>query len=396
MTQGVANDEKLACERKAKKKTQNDRIVGRHAFTLLETILALALSSFLLVVVFSLVDTTARYHVSGNDQILASERLLGLLQDMRFDLRALHDNPAWHRDDRAPVVDEVELEIARLTQQFQLKELVAAAEPITFVGDRQWMVISLLSPNPRMGTDKVYPQPQQVVWMTGSQEQTVVPTHDDNGRVLTTKIPSLSSGVLWRVELDGLPTSSGRLRPTRVADINSCELRYFDGQRWHASWNSTNRKALPRAIEVNLLPKDSTAQRWVIALATSMSTDRPREVASHDCFHDGKRQARHSAADHSGTDRRPLVAVSIFAEHMLAEYRVTHSLATQLVAGAAADSGVQYALATTRVGQDSGSDRRWKTQTIAQSSARSSWSKIDCKSRHRLPNIVDWQTSLAN
>jgi type II secretory pathway component PulJ len=242
----------------------------REGFTLIETILALALSSFLLVVIFSLVESTVRYHTLGQEQVLASERLLGVLQDLRFDIRAVSVDPAWNREKQpSNEKDEPDAGIGKLNEQLQLKDLIAYAEPITLVGSSDWMLLSLKIANPRMksNVDSQYAH-HQVVWTLGDK-RLAIPTHDDRGRKRTMQLEPLQPVGLWRIELPTTGTNPAASNKTLVAKASGLRLRYSDGANWKAQWDSATQKALPGAVEVTLTTDQTTVHQWTIALVNT-------------------------------------------------------------------------------------------------------------------------------
>ena len=250
-------------------KPLNSSVTSRPAFTLIETILALALSSALLVAVFSLVDSTVTYHVTGSDQVLVSQRTIGLLHDLRFDVRAVQADPHWQAIPELPSDFDERLELAktRLNSQLQLADMEKFAEPIRLAGQGDWLLLTLAQANPRWpGDANNY---QQIVWSLGGRGAITVTTHDDRGRATTQLIPSVPQAALIRTRLPATSENRSTVLSNVVIAADDLRFRFLADGRWRASWNSSTEKRLPDAVEVNLkLTGDTENRTWIIDTAS--------------------------------------------------------------------------------------------------------------------------------
>ena len=250
-------------------------LASRCAFTLIETLLALALSSALLVAVFSLVDSTVTYHVTGSDQVLVSQRTIGLLHDLRFDVRAVQADPHWNAVPELPTDFDARLENVspRLNSQLQLADMEKFAEPIRLAGQSDWLLLTLGQASPRWPGDAN--NHQQIVWSLGGRGAINVNTHDNNGRATTQLIPGLAQATLIRTRI---PTSSGKTTAVQsdfVIAADDLRFRFLADGRWHSSWNSSTEKRLPDAVEVNLqLIGDPERRTWIIQTSSLHSPAR--------------------------------------------------------------------------------------------------------------------------
>lgn len=245
------------------------RLNKRAAFTLVETLLALALSSTLILAVFSLIDTTLNYQVSGTDQVLVSQRLLGLLQDLRLDIHAVQPDPHWQHVPElqtnldTSIDDRLEAAKERLTSQLQLSDTEKYAEPIRLAGQSDWLVLTLGHANPRWPQDASYEH--QIVWSLGGRGAITVPTHDDRGRLTTQIVPGTSQPGLVRSRFVGSNKQTNALQSDLVIPAQELSFRFMSGGRWHASWNSSTEKRLPDAIEISVqLSHDAVRRTWII------------------------------------------------------------------------------------------------------------------------------------
>ena len=233
------------------------------AFTLIETLLALGLSSVLLLVVFNLIDSTVTYHVTGNDQVLVSQRLIGLLQDLRMDIRSVEADPHWNAVPLQTETLDPRLEAAsRMVSQLQLTDLEKFAEPIRLAGQKDWLMLTLPHANPRWPGDAQ--RFQQVVWSLSGHGSVTVTTHDDHGRWTTQSIPDLGKPGLIRSRL--MEKSQRQvIRPDLVVPAEVLNFRYLSDGRWQTNWNSSSEKRLPDAIEVSLqISGDAEQRTWII------------------------------------------------------------------------------------------------------------------------------------
>ncbi len=237
----------------------------RSAFTLIETLLALALSSALLLAVFGLVDSTLTHHVTGNDQVLISQRTIGLLHDLRLDVRAVQTDPHWNAIPELPSDFDDRLEAARtrLDSQLQLADMEKFAEPIRLAGQSNWLMLTLGHANPRWPGDAT--NYQQVVWSLGGRGTIEVTTHDNNGRPTSQRIPGLAQAGLLRTRI---PAGSGKQQTPQSEFVIAAEdlrFRFLADGRWRTSWNSSTEKRLPDAVEINLqLAGDAQYRTWII------------------------------------------------------------------------------------------------------------------------------------
>lgn len=250
-------------------KPLNSDVTSRSAFTLIETLLALALSSALLVAVFGLVDSTVTYHVTGSDQVLVSQRTIGLLRDLRFDVRAVQADPHWQAIPELPTDFDERLEAAktRLNSQLRIADMEKFAEPIRLAGQGDWLLLTLAQANPRWPGDAT--NFQQIVWSLGGRGSINVATHDNNGRATSQLVPSVPQAALVRTRI---PTTSGKpsaVQSNVVVAAVDLRFRFLADGRWHTSWNSSTEKRLPDAVEVNLqLAGDAEYRTWIIHTAS--------------------------------------------------------------------------------------------------------------------------------
>ncbi len=249
----------------------------RTAFTLLETLLALAISSFMLVVVFSLVASTARFHVQGNDQVLASQQLLGLVQDFRSDCIAMQR--FWQTNSakvepgssRAGTDDSlIESELGRFSA-LQLRPDQLRSESIALVGADDWLMLTLVESNPRFTSESL--APQHVVWTNGSNAVRKIPMRHQRSTLIFGEVPTNDQYGLQRTVF---VTGNDRLvaqSQTLTAGFARLSFRYLANSQWYNEWNSLDRKGIPDGLEVRFFRMDGNdPQVWTIHLQDGNST----------------------------------------------------------------------------------------------------------------------------
>jgi hypothetical protein len=257
---------------------------ARHAFTLIETILALGLSGALMLAVFGLVNSTATYHVTGNHQVIAGQRILGILHDLRYDLQAVESDPEWF----APAQSKNEIEFRleepawSILSSLQSRERSAHAEPIRLVGEQDWLLVTLAHPNPRFSAVSLSDPNSieltagvQVLWSRSSVTPLTIPTHDQRGRVTTKTIAVPGGRSLLRTAVtENGSTNNPFDMSIRMVDADMLQFRYLCDKQWRTRWNSSSEKRLPTAIEMTLVISGwPETHRWLIHLPAAQDCD---------------------------------------------------------------------------------------------------------------------------
>ncbi|MCC6508421.1 MAG: prepilin-type N-terminal cleavage/methylation domain-containing protein [Pirellulaceae bacterium] len=256
----------------------------RQGFTLIETVLALGLSSVLLLAVFGLVNSTVTYHITGNHQVLASQRMLGVLHDLRYDLQAVESDPAWFAPARKKMDTESSWEerASKFTSSLQWRERAGYATPIRLVGQSEWLLLTLAHANPRFSSgfnagsrSDESPSDVQVLWSLSAPATLTIPTSEDQGR-WTTKTIALPSGrsLLRTLVSDNNSTNNPTNMSARIVDVDALQFRYLYGNEWRSTWNSSEQKRLPLAVEVSLVITGwPETHRWLIYMPTASNTE---------------------------------------------------------------------------------------------------------------------------
>ncbi len=256
----------------------------RNAFTLLETLLALGLSSALIVALFGLAGSTAQYQVTGRDLVTTSQEHLGLLQDMRFDLRSISSEslPSANQTARkfATHIEEQFLNTLRTNSRLN-DEL--PLEPLELYGKSKWLVLTTDSSNPRFQSplEERRHEKHCVLWSFSSDLPQNVPTGVRNMELYTQQVVVPKRSGLLRIMLNTRAKRPGSVVDNLVHSmeaVSAVSFRYFDGEQWKDEWNSFKRKSLPLAIQVEVTWASSQLnERWCIQLPQASPVGRASE-----------------------------------------------------------------------------------------------------------------------
>lgn len=243
---------------------------GRRAFSLIELIVALALSVVLISAIYSAISLHWRYETLGRERINRAQVSLAILRRMSEDLGSVMFS--------VPAVTETEEEAETTTTDSTTDEETESTSSTTSVTPVSLGIVGTAN---SLQLD-----------VSQLQLQDFVPVVDPSEPVATTPaIPSELVRVTWtliRPQRSADPSATGlqsliinpalvrdlvdRLQesvPDEVADASSTvteipdssilarevvelQFRYFDGYSWVAEWDSTEMGRLPRAVEVSL------------------------------------------------------------------------------------------------------------------------------------------------
>ena len=228
----------------------------RPGFTLLEALMALALSSMLLVAVVAAIDLSIRMSVATPRSLHSAERSAALMRIVATDLRRM---------------EPLELDLEPSKSSHWSKISVVGDEWEGLIGAETWLA-------GRLGAAAVQPShanDERMVEQLESGGLWFVYSNPDSPRdtFLTSSAPhwlavvlqdARSSQGITRLIASEAGISDHSLR-TSDRGARSCEIfafdlrcrfRYHDGKTWSSEWNSRVRRSLPQSIEITLSPSD--------------------------------------------------------------------------------------------------------------------------------------------
>lgn len=237
-------------------------------FTLVEVLMASALSVVLISTVYLAIDMSWRYSSAGQEeveQVLIARTLL-----MRFekDLHSLMDRDF---DDRQQVEFEPE-DLGRISEHSNMAHVKSGVadrrlNDIEIVGSRDAIVIRPhTTPLQRQGdVDQHSPL---VLYAVACNGEVTLPdlSSDILSRSLRMGASSVQSGMV-RMELlhDGRgetlrPSNAGANSEVLAEEVSDLRFRFFDGTAWQDEWSGESSRGLPSAVEVTLRLVDATAE----------------------------------------------------------------------------------------------------------------------------------------
>lgn len=206
-------------------------ITPSRAFTLLEVLVAVALSAVLLTAVAGAIDLHRKYSSAGQECVEQDQLGRAILRDVEADVRALVYRGG-------------------------------------LVGGSQWMILQVYLPDQRslsgatIQGDTVGLPTRSVAYALVVKGQLRLPSLGSNPLPsAATRGAGLPPDGLYRIDFRGPasePNGRSHLPPAAhhaellSSDVRNFEFRYFDDAEWVATWDSTAMRGLPRAVEVVL------------------------------------------------------------------------------------------------------------------------------------------------
>lgn len=229
-----------------------NRRTPKRGFTLLELLLAAAISAMLMASVSTVLIRQYRLALQGQDLAEEARALLAIS-------RRIQDDLASFDFDQRNLLDPLpDLAGSSVRERFLDWEAEFSLDPVTLVGDEQSLFLSRLRPTKEMvKRERSIPmQHEYCVWTSTHPRELRLPyrVQDTSAEI---RLPS------WPDPISGLgPTARCEVvlheKPViqRVSYypsfLEELSFRYFDGQVWAERWNSVSRRALPQAVEVRV------------------------------------------------------------------------------------------------------------------------------------------------
>ena len=238
----------------------------RSGFTLLELLVSLALTVFLLGSIGTALSMFYRYRSLSQQNSVAAVQRRGVLEDLAADLRRVlrptesPKKPSGGQSflARSLMVDEADKseQVLDFSRSLLIPDDAVARHPVSLVGERSWLAVLVRGRGERFGDYGTYGADlQHVIWWNGRAFSAALATR--NGQPQPVAIPAAQglTGVI-RGARNFFERGSGRsdfLQPVVVsAAVQSLLFRYYDGVRWYDRWNSELGMQLPRSIECRL------------------------------------------------------------------------------------------------------------------------------------------------
>ncbi|MFM7037647.1 MAG: hypothetical protein ACKO2L_07980 [Planctomycetaceae bacterium] len=259
------------------------RAAERHSgLTLLETLITLALTGFILAGISGGIRQFWRYRTLAMDNSHTAAVWRGIAEDLSVDLRAAR-SPLKRREapeeinrTALPLTDgddnSIRERVLDLSESRLNLERAVGSHPVSLVGERDWLALLL------RGTSFRFPDLaasasglKHVVWWDG---RSIRPGLTLSG-ARTVPVALGGDGIqrgLYRASVPFHPfTDPGRSDGVQIHEVSRQVLRlsfrYFDGGGWTSRWNSEERKRLPAAVECEFSgSSDQDSETLVIRL----------------------------------------------------------------------------------------------------------------------------------
>ena len=270
----------------------------RRGFTLIEMLVALALSAVVISSVYGAIHLQWKVRTAGGARVDLARRAQGAVLDLTLDLRGCRrpvvavgknssstasahsttGNGMPHSElfpINAPEITERVLQFDSLPENVRLIELVGRSDAMLLTIDRG------NSRFPSTGSEVPIDSARQVCWFLNSGRNVrisygISEPHRYQAEMRSSAVPH----GLVRVELPVSPEEFRRQREvtpensswTVVDDsVAAVRLRYFDGDAWQSSWDSSESTQLPLAVEISLSHRHDAQSRPELSSADSAS-----------------------------------------------------------------------------------------------------------------------------
>lgn len=241
------------------------------AFTLVEVLLALALTSIVVGAIYTAFNMYQRLSTAGRDQVERSQIARAIHRKMAVDIRSVLYKPPEEQENEDTDEDLSEEEMALEDQTTKIEvtdptESIVAAKGI--VGGPNSLVLYVSRP-PRNLAYTPVDQPRTVNSRSSDLiSVTYLLASPDNGGLQSTVAEYTKSSGLARLEgdrlvMDQLDASGDKQALASTArilapEVTSLQFSYYGdtgqglGLQWYETWDTTVTKKLPRAIGVKL------------------------------------------------------------------------------------------------------------------------------------------------
>lgn len=242
------------------------RIRHRRAFTLMETLAALAILGLVVSSLSASLHLYWKYRSVSRSQITIAQLQRGIIEDLTSDLRMTLQDPVAVR--AASMVEAARSEsgagnagterFVNVTEQILELPTDLRSKPVHFIGTGQSLALLHDQTNSRFDPARLYYQPSglsHIVWRVNSEDSIRLPLFHSGPQMIMVAVNASKDrrGLVRkaRKESVGSPNSASVEDEWLVAaDVTTLRLRYFDGENWRTEWNSFQQQAFPLAVEV--------------------------------------------------------------------------------------------------------------------------------------------------
>ena len=247
---------------------RQSRSSHRRAFTLMETLAALAILGLVVSSLSASLHLYWRYRSLSRSQITVAQLQRGVIDDLTSDLRMTLQDPVAVR--AASMIAAVRSASAtgdagserflNVTEQVLELPTELRNQPVHFVGTSQSLALLHDQTNPRFDparSDYRSAGLNHIVWWVNREGSIRLPLFHSGPQLITVTVSASKdrSGLVRKAQKESGGSASKKTDEDEwlvTADVKSLRLRYFDGEHWRTAWNSFQQQALPVAVEVGI------------------------------------------------------------------------------------------------------------------------------------------------
>ncbi|MFO0999794.1 MAG: type II secretion system protein GspJ [Planctomycetaceae bacterium] len=260
----------------------------RRAFTLMETLAALAILGLVVSSLSASLHLYWKYRSVSRSQITIAQLQRGIVDDLTSDLRmTLQDPVALQAAAMVTAARSASATESAGSERFlnvteQVLELPTDLrnQPVHFVGTSQSLALLHDQSNPRFDQARSGYQSagfSHIVWWVNTEDSVRLPLFHSGPQLIPVTVNASKDrrGLVRKARRDsgGAAVSADEDELLVSADVTSLQLRYFDGENWRTQWNSFQQQALPLAIEVVITIEGGPEQGTPVVIWLPQASD---------------------------------------------------------------------------------------------------------------------------
>lgn len=244
-------------------------VASRYGFSLLEVSIAMLLGMFLMLAVFQSYFVSTRFRSSAMESSVRVSSLTNTLRDMSSDVISMN------RPIRKPVGFGASIKPMKRTDSIQsfmsFNDSFSSANKLDWVvfrGNSDYVAFQAPASNSRFAAlppDMVPSSNCLVVWWvkSGTAPRVEGWLNDTLPAAKPLKDVPSPRGLVRTIIYTDLKGVEKQHSEMISSQVQSMDLKYYDGEKLSSTWRLNEVNALPRAIQVRLRLPDDVAEQWI-------------------------------------------------------------------------------------------------------------------------------------